>query len=398
MKKYLILTPSISNMGGSEMFTANKSKYLREHGWGVNVFYFNTRGEVMIPELEKYKGNCIPELLLRIEHFTKIYRNKIISRIIEGINDDDQVVIESHLFNLGIWGELIAQRIGAKNILNFMEENIGEVSKNEADFMEWKLKRWEILNASDKSFHRYFNSRYKEEYKQYTHNFMRVYCSNVTTNKEVDVSFISPADYTILSIGRLDKPYILPSIKEVITFAKENAVKTINLIVVGGSPDGNSEKKIDIFCNPIDNLRVYQFGYMFPVPSNIIQLADVAFSSANSISVSANQGIPTVGIDIHDTLPLGVYGKTTQNKFSRDDEPVIALSQWLHQILVDKKYVKESPILEDDKESNEVFGKQIDFLSLSPSDRRTYDVENMYSLPTYILFNIKRHIHSLIGI
>ena len=47
MKKYIILTNSITNMGGGQMFAANKSLYLRERGWDVSIFFSNPKGVVI---------------------------------------------------------------------------------------------------------------------------------------------------------------------------------------------------------------------------------------------------------------------------------------------------------------------------------------------------------------
>ena len=397
-KYYIILTPGITNMGGSEMFTANKSQYLRKHGWNVSVFYFISDGKVLIPELKQYDGNCIPELIYNFTYCNKKLRNSIINKVICGINCCDEVVIESHLLGLGFWGEIIAKKVGGKNILCPLEENIPQVSVKEAAFLEWKMRRWEILNGSENSYKRIFNSLYKVEYNRYVHDYLRIQCSNVVSDASADLSAVLPSDFTILSVGRLDKPYILPAIKEVNSFVMLHADKIFNLLVVGGSPNGSVENAIDKICSNTKNLRVYHFGYLFPVPANIVRTADVAFSSSNSVLVSANQGVPTIAIDINDHQPLGVYGSTINNLFVRENEQYMSLAQWLDVVLFEQPFHKAIPdIQNDEREFEKAFDRQIEFLSKSVCDSNFYPVEHMYSKITYLINNVKFYIHKIIN-
>lgn len=391
MKHYIILTPSISNMGGSEMFTANKVQYLQNNGWDVRVFFANPHGEIKIEALRQFSMNLIPEIGFAFYYINKRTRYKIINRICEGVSCDDETIIESHLLVQGYWGELIAKACNGRNILNAMEENIKPLSNNEAAFVEFKLKRMEILNASIKSFHRYFNDKYKEEYSSYTHDLMRAYCSNVTTNDDAFECGLSPANYNIMSIGRLDKPYILPMFGEIANFAKKNSRDKMNVIVIGGSPDGGVENKIKMLFSDIKNITLYFYGYLFPIPTKLLQQADVSIAMANSVLVTSDLGIPTIVLDIHDLQPIGIYGRTTTNQFSRDNEPIQRIPVLLNDVLIEHKYNKIAPkAIDINEELDKVYGKQIKFLDLSMSqDNIYYDVEKVFSCWHNFVYQIK---------
>ena len=403
MKKYIILTNSITNMGGGQMFAANKSIYLRDHGWNVSIFFSNPQGNIFIPELQRYKENCVSELNYPFYFFSKKKRTKVLSKIIKEISKDDEVVIETHTYVSRYWGELIAKAVGGKHIIDDLGEILPELNKNELDYLEWKLKRKEILNVdSEKSLQRYLNSKYTPDYLRYIHNYMvMAYCSNVTTSVKADLSQIPVSDFTILSVGRLDKPYILPSVQEVIKFAKYYTNYRFNLLFVGGSTKGDADKKILELCKNIPNLHVHNFGYIFPVPENIIDSADAAFASSNSVLVSANRGVPTISIDVHDMQPIGIYGKTTNSHLLRNSEPIVPIYELLKQILVDKIYLKENKCNDGEKDTfNKVFGKQTEFLTLSPYDGLTYDIDSLFpwyssvfsriKLLAYKIFNVLR--------
>ena len=397
MKHYIILTSGILEMGGAEMFTANKSKYLKTNGWDVRVFYYRNYGELKIQELAPYLDNYIPELLYGITFITKKRRSQIISQICAGINKGEEVVVESHIINLAYWGELIAKYCGGKSILNAMEEIIAPFTNKESLFVEYKVKRWEILNACGNSLHRYFNDRYKDEYAQYTHDYMRAFCSNVVTDND-DSLDLPKEGQSIMSIGRLDKPYVMPMFEEIKKFVSQNKFKKYNLLVIGGSPDSSVETVVRSMFTGVSNITLYMYGYVFPVPRNLINKADVGIATANSVLVTANQGIPTISICAKDFYPLGIFGRTTRNKFYREKEPIQSVSALLKEVLIKNKYPKVAQTeIDEDAEIEREFGKQVEFLTLSPVDHQYYDVEGVYPWYKYMYDHMKKIIHDIIG-
>lgn len=399
MKKYIILTPGIANMGGSEMFTYNKWKYLTSHGWDVDIFYFLKGEHFFLKELEKYKENCIPELLYGMSSFSRHAKEQILRKMLKNVSEGDEVVVESHLFCLTLWGELIVQKTGGKSIMNCMEENIPQVISTEAAFMEYKLKRHEILNASVKSLHRYFGKCYKEEYEDYSHSYMRAYCSNVVTRSIVSDITIDYADYNILSIGRMEKPYVIPTFLEVKKFTRLHNSKKFNITFIGGDSKGGVKEELEEIFRTEENVNLFFLGYMYPVPSNLITMNDVAIASANSVLVPNDEGIPSIVIDIHDNLPIGIYGRTTNNKFSRDDEPVTSILELLDDVLIKQMYPKTEPVENDEKaQLEEVFGKQIDFLKLSPNDGKSYPVRALYPMSKQLIDRTTRVLHTFLKV
>ena len=168
-------------------------------------------------------------------------------------------------------------------------------------------------------------------------------------------------------------------------------------MIFGGSPDGSVEKQIDdVFSNYV-NVNIVQYGYIFPIPANLIQQADVAMATSNSVLVSANLGIPTIAYSIHDFMPLGVYGFTTNNKILRDDEPIIKTEILLDEILNQHKYKKDLSHIVPQQSLDEVFKPQIDFLDKSPNDHDAYNVMKIHSLLERLVANSKRIFLNIIG-
>lgn len=393
MKCYIIFTPELGNMGGAQMYTSNKTAYLKRNGWDVQVFYYKKGGDIKLTELLPYKDNYIKDFRSAFYYVPKWYMAKLAKYIKEKTKDADEIVIETHLVELAYWGEALAKLIGARHICNFLEEQIDPLTDDKAAYFEYKLHRWELMNSSVGSQKRLFKGYYKQENEAYA-NSVKFVCSNVVSSEPLLVDF-AKSDFTILTIGRLDKPYVEPMTERICDFASRFPSKTMNVVYVGGSPDGELEKSIPESFNHLRNVNVYMLGYTFPVPKALLDLSDVGIASANSILVTANHNIPTICLDINDYCALGVYGYTTKNKFLRQTEPKEDVSNLLEDILVNHKYPKKESLSIDD-ESEIEFKKQLDYLEKSKGFDGYYDVYSMYDSKTILTANLKWYLRRII--
>ena len=118
-------------------------------------------------------------------------------------------------------------------------------------------------------------------------------------------------------------------------------------------------------------------------------------ASSNSILVSANEGVPTIGIDIHDYQPIGVYKHTTDNLWSRENEPLTPLSEWLEEVLIKGKYPKK--LIEHNlaDELGEHLKPHLDKLNDSAKSKEYFDVENMYSVGERLVYKVKKILRPL---
>ena len=62
MKKYIILTPAIGDMGGAQMYVANKTSYFEKKGWNVSVFFFQSFSKILIKSLEPFRKNLVKDM------------------------------------------------------------------------------------------------------------------------------------------------------------------------------------------------------------------------------------------------------------------------------------------------------------------------------------------------
>ena len=70
MKSYIILTPEIGNMGGSQMFVANKAEYLQNQGWNVTICYFR-KSKVLISKYHQLHTIYLPFMSWGVPYYSK---------------------------------------------------------------------------------------------------------------------------------------------------------------------------------------------------------------------------------------------------------------------------------------------------------------------------------------
>lgn len=384
MKKYLFFTSGLFDIGGAEVFTSNKIKFLESKGWQPYVFFAGKGHKVLIENFKPFENNRLEILGNRIWSYSnnklKIIIGETIKKIKENINYhiSDEIIIESHYIGYSLWAELIAKELGARHILNCLEEDMSQWNLAERHFIEFKLKRHEILNGSESSLKKYLGTLFSNEHLQYAHDYLGIpFCSNVTADFPIDLSMIDTNNKTIISIGRLNKPYILPTMKSIRDFVDKYRSNFFNLIIVGASIDGSVEKKIDSLFSECRNIVIHHFGYMFPIPVNLIKMADVGIASSNSIDIPTNEGVPTINIDIEDLKPIGIYKITTQNRWVKKNDPEVSVESLLEDILIHEKY-KRRRNLKSSEEFEKSFAKQLEFLKNCDDRRLYYDVNAIY--------------------
>ena len=395
MKRYIFLTSGIRNMGGAQMYVANKSAYYESLGWEPSVFFY-TEGPIYINYLKKFSENLILELGNTIWSISKKRRKKVIEQITNQISENDEVVIESNLLSLAYWGELIAEKIEGKHVVFILQETIPQLTTKQAEFLDFKLNRKELLNSHSKSLHNIFKKQFKPNYD--THNYQLVpYCSNVIDYTHTDIpSTIIDADYNIMSVGRLDKEYIKPMLDEIKDFAQKYKDKTFNLIFIGDDNSRTMGKYIRELYVSTQNVNLSLLGYVFPIPYNWIKIVDISIASSNSVLVTSESGIPTISIDGRDLKAIGIYEHTTMSRvFRKENEPTLDISALMEDVLIKKKFLKNLKGNNVENELGQYFSPHAKLLEISSKEKLYYPVLDVYSIFSRIGFMTKRIIRKL---
>ena len=349
MKIYIFLATTICNIGGAQRYLLSKTKWLEENDWLVYLFYyqdgqrlldgFDTDHTYLVKEIEfpTFYYNCF-----RKKQIIKKLSNLVMSR---GLNKDS-IIIESTTIGISTWGEYLASFIKAKHIIFSLQEKdlIGNHSLGE--FLRFKHLRKEVAGIMNDSVMRMMNSfgsiiSQEESYtlSAYSTNPIENYKYPLTEEiRQLDVDFI------IGSIGRLDKPFVIPTIDSILEYVKDDENHKYLLLLIGDSPSGSKNRNIiENKAKSVNNLKLYVTGYIYPIPSDLLNLCDIFLSSSGSAYITAEFGVPTVSIDGLDLMPIGVLGYTTKECLFRNNEQVRPVRDYLNDVLKQKKYVKRPP-------------------------------------------------------
>ena len=395
MKRFIILSSTIRNVGGAQLYAANKLAYYEKLGWIPDMYFFNP-GPIKIEYLKRFEKNCLPDLAKPLRDTNRAIIDSVISKILGDIRPDDEILFECHMPHLAFWGELLAEKSRGKNTVYLLEEIIPKFTFKEAAFYEFKIKRKELLNTGEKGLKRIFKNYYQPgKFGPYNYP-LEPYCSNVVDYNSIKIpEDAQKADYSIISIGRLDKPYIKPMLDEILVFIKRHKDKCVNLITVGGDLNDEMSNYIKGLFMEEKNVKLFLLGYLVPIPYGWIKISDIAIASSNSILVSSDEGIPTIAIDIQDMMPLGIYKHTTNNLRLRDGDPIIPINVLLEDVLVRKRFCKQ---LVDHNEGDDLakhLKPHLDLLNISDPTKKYFDVLGIYSPLEQVMHKFRRRVGAL---
>lgn len=353
-KKYVILIPNITGMGGAQMYVRNKLIYMQENGWEVDLISAYS-GKVYIENLIKY-DYYIPELIFCNYLFNRKKRSQIIDNVIKRIFDRKyvEIVIESTCIPTCTWGEEIAKKCNARHFCYLLQEDNTITSRILQKYFIFKYNRRELASITDNSIYDMFLPFAPISLEQSIACQLPAFCNNVI--EDIDSNWLKivenvSCDYKIGFLSRLDKPFVLPVLKDIINYVKIYSNKHFLLVLVGGTTEGKvGESQIYNMFRHIPNVHLIITGLMFPIPTKLFDLFDVFLTSAGSAWVCMKSGIPTISIDGKDFKPIGILGRTTNHSLFRGmNEPPLNLQTLLRDILQEKKFEKCKPLFEESK-------------------------------------------------
>ena len=138
MNYYIILSPGITGMGGSQMYTRNKFLDAEKRGYKCLVFHSSSKGDIYIEELKRHLPFLMPEIAFSPLLFSAQKRETVLQSIESKITNSNEIVIESHHLSSGLWGELLAKRLNAKHFVYLLSEHNHIRSSSIYNFYKFK--------------------------------------------------------------------------------------------------------------------------------------------------------------------------------------------------------------------------------------------------------------------
>ena len=392
-KKYIFITFSIINAGGSQLYVRNKVNFLRKQGYDVFVFSA-MEGPVLIDGLREFE-QCIDVNLAGVPQLmTKRGQRKTLEKMVLTIGKcTEDCVVESHSTKFGLWGEMLAQRLGIKHLLFSLEENNAALNKEHLQFLTFKLRQHALCGIIERSLPLLF-SKHGIQLKDNQYYTLRAHCNNPV--EDITSVFELPqADYTICLMGRLNKGFMLPSAEAIAEYVAQNPTARFNVVIIGGG-DKQTENKFQNCFSSLANCHCLLTGFLMPIPYSFLTKMDVVVTSAGCCTACTNYGLAVISVDGNDYQPIGMYKQTTDNSLFRTDEPIRSLSLWLDDVFKEKKYINHIipfvPI-EFDFSDHLIFSDQID------ASMGYFDVNRIQLEWKYIISRrLRRMIYNIIGV
>ena len=378
MKKFILLSYTISRMGGGQMYQYNKLKYMKKMGYDTYVLYA-IPGKIVITDYENVSSQmCIEDINVFPGVLTHNQVNKVLKKIKVFVGEgDSETVIEACNKPTALWGELLAARFGCTCFNFIIDERIGSLDQSIVDFFKHKRKVHELRGIKKETYEMIFgNTPAVDDYE---------YCLSIPGNNVFqdcstklleDIGF-ERFDYSIATIGNLNKDYVPTLISEVKKSAAQNNEKTYFYCMIGDSPNLDDMERIKASFSAISNITVKLLGSVYPIPEKLLYKFDLFISSAGSARVSGDRAIPTITIDARDFQSIGIYQYETNNTVFRDSEAVIPISEKMEYVFEHYDEIKSALYEKTKDDFDKLFELHLDYYLNHVHTGMYYDVMSM---------------------
>lgn len=383
MKTYIFVIRRITYISGAIQYVFNKAKYLESRGWRVLIFSA-LHGPLYVEQLRKYKDSIYPQLYLTPNCFSKKEINKVLNKILLEVGDckGGQCIVESDAVQRAVWGELIASRLNCRHLCLFVRERHIYYNHGIRKYLKFKYDRHELAGITNDSICQMFDD--KSIVKRDDTRFS-AYCNNVIEPCEDSYSsqLREDADYTLGSLGRLEKPCVPKIVTGIKAFISKNPNKFFNVVFIGGSILKERVEYIKGIFGNCSNVKLLMTGNMYPIPTSFAKKIDVFVSTAGSASATYNLGIPTVRVNPATGSPLGVVGLDFMpGEKSMFDTSQMTIEECIENALLHKDEIVFSTNNTDFyKRMNAEFDRQLSFISKA-DETIFYEEEKLMKIKT----------------
>ncbi len=386
MNKYVFLQSSVCRMGGAQQYLYKKINFLKDRGWEIKVVIGLT-GEIIMNQLAPYQ-NFVNGINYSPCFFNKRDQIRIINEAIDIIDpkDDDIIYIESCTASKALWGEMIAERLHCKHFIFDFEEIFTTLTSTHLKYLDFKHLRREICGISPNALPLMFKG-YKEIPPEEAYCY-RAMCSDpvddVTDNAEINnlIERLKSYDCVIGTIGRAEKPFLIPALKGVRDYIEDRADKSFAVLFVGGSEQKKYEDEAKKVFDKTKNAHFFCTGRIFPIPRSLVNMCAAFVSSSGSASATARENLPTVAISPVTFGANGILNFTTRFSAVPDKEVNLSIKSQLAEI-IENKYCETHENLglyngiPFSEEAKLQFCEQLDFVVNNDSPLVYYDVSKV---------------------
>ena len=357
MKNYLFLTPSISVLGGAELYSLRRAKYLQNKGYRIIFISGEKESKNFLPNFKKYEKINIQELTLYYSGKNSMLFKRLLDEV-ENLNLKGEIYFESHNINYFLWGESLSSVLKAKHIFYILAEFNLDNYKYYHSYLKEGLYNGKLIGLSNQSLKICFP---KEQDISHYQNYVNISFQNseldlYSKNKKIYDIFDQRVDFRILTVSRLEKTYVEDLIYESIKLAKNHSSFKIELVVIGDTKDGVEKKRLIKEFNSFCNFSIHFLGHINPLSKDIFNKSDIFVGMGTSAINAISQRCPTIIIDPRNNLSPGYFGDELSNFAFSEDGRYISLLKLMKRGFLDRNYLVKLSL-----KSEEIFRREFDF-------------------------------------
>lgn len=341
---YIMITFNIYNMGGGQTYTWGKCEYLDSHCWDTAVYCPGGVERVCrFPYLNKYSPGVLPFLSLDPVKLGQKCIDLAIKRMISAyrlnVNQYSQIIVESSNNICSLWGELLAEKIGAKHVIFNCNEWFSppRTYSQYLDFYDFKFRRKELYGINNNSVLDLFQG---EKTIENADEFVFTAYNPLNVVQDVcdpRLNKIKKFDWSIGYFGRSNKGYFDFVMQDIALFAQKYRDKSIQLVIIGDV--SGKERFIGNTFENVLNVSIVKMGDMVPVPKAIFNKVDVMIAGAGCAIWSYLQNVFTLIPDSKNYMANGLLGYDTLSTLRAETKEIqSSFSRYLEKVLVDKIY------------------------------------------------------------
>lgn len=383
-KKYVIITPSISNLGGAQLYVLRRAKNLVENGYCVKLIisHHNSSNFILENQFSEIPILHLHELQKPVSFFSKRKIESLICKIRIFLKDFKNGMVESSSLETSVWGELISGKLHLKHIIYFLAEPRAFAFyyyPGYAFFLH-KYDRGELFGTTPFSLSLILGKKIEQNKNRFINVPFDPSELAEQSAPAIGIADVDEKSFVIGTIARLEKSYIKPFIESCIRLAQKHPDRKFTVIIAGGSENLEILEKLkkmyayQSLC--VQNLCVFFTGYIKLLGKDFFKTLNV-FVGQGTASINAiSQRCATLNIDPNNDDCSGIFGIDVDNFAYSQNNKTYKIEDKLEALMLDKTLLEFAKVkgyeLFQQKYSVDVCFNNMDILINSSSKEDKY--------------------------
>lgn len=293
---------NISGIGGAELYILRKAKYLINQGYDV-IIISGIVEPILISEFKNLNAFEFNQILFPTNILKRgdVEKTLVLINELAQIKNDDKLLVESHQTAPALWAEAFALNNNCSNLVYPLVE-ISLKRKIYKQFFFDKLNNNLLLGCNKSYIKNVFNVDKPNNYINIPFSADEIETTSCNIEKQYDIG--------LLTLSRVNKNYIIESIRQINRVALANQNLVFNYDIYLDKRKGRNYKKIirEIGKIDADNLLINTRGPVNPLNTSVFSNQDIFIGMGTSLLNACSMGLPSLVIDYRNNNCYGFFG------------------------------------------------------------------------------------------